>query len=373
VKIASVEAIPLRAALSTPFRFANVVRTVSANVLVRICTDDDLVGWGEACPVPQLTGETQRSVVEVVDAHLTPLLLRRDPLRRTDLLDVLRRGRSGIDFTLAAIDMALLDVAGKAAGLPVAELLGGRRRDHITVHGSVGWNEDADAMADTARQQAQQFGWLKLYAGVADLASDLDRIDRVRAAVGADHPFLVDINGRWTVTEVARAAERLAAADVRVVEQPVAAADARGNATACRLLHERFGIDVVADESIRSPQDVIAVAAAGAATVINIGLSKLGGPTAAAAAAHAAAAAGLSVLVGGVVELGVANAAGLHLAALQPDPALPAYLMGPLKYQRQVTTTTISPHLSSLPVPDGPGLGVDIDPDALHDLDLRIS
>src|SRR3954452_14659654 len=75
VRIARVEAVPLDARLKTPFRFGNVVRTPSANVLVRIVDDDGLVGYGEACPVPQLTAETQESVVALIEQRITPELV----------------------------------------------------------------------------------------------------------------------------------------------------------------------------------------------------------------------------------------------------------------------------------------------------------
>src|SRR3954468_23559057 len=78
MKIASVEVVPLAARLRVPFRFGNVVRTTSDNVLVRITTEDGLVAYGEACPVPQLTAETQESVVALVEERVAPELIGQD-------------------------------------------------------------------------------------------------------------------------------------------------------------------------------------------------------------------------------------------------------------------------------------------------------
>lgn len=371
MKISAVEAIPLRAELSVPFRFANIVRTHSANVVVRIETDSGIVGWGEACPVPQLTAETQVSIVDMVTSRVAPTLIGQDPLRRGFLADQLLLTSHGISFTMAAVDTALLDIAGKASGVPVSELLGGRYVESVEVHGSVGWAEKAADQADTAAKQAELFHWLKLYAGTGTLEEDLERIETTRERVGEQHPFLLDLNGLWTITDVARAADRLQAAGVRVVEQPMPPHDHLGNAAACRILAHEHGIDVAADESIRTAADVAAVARAGAATVINVGMSKLGGVTRALQAASVARSCGLGVMVGGVVELGLANAAGLHLAACLPQLAAPAYLMGPLKYQRQITSPVIDPQASHLAVPAGAGLGVDVDVDAIAELDKR--
>ncbi|MBR8740777.1 mandelate racemase/muconate lactonizing enzyme family protein [Nocardiopsis sp. MG754419] len=371
MNIVSVEAIPLRAELSAPFRFAHITRTVSSNVVVRLTTDEGLVGWGEACPVPQLTAETQRSIVEIVDERVAPVLLGADPLHRSEWAGRILSTSHAIDFTMAAVDTALLDIAAKSAGVPLSRHLGGYATDTVEVHGSVGWDADPATVARTAATAAERFRWLKLYAGRGSLEGDLRGIEAAREEVGEAHPFLLDVNGLWSVTDVARAADRLRRAGVRLVEQPVAPTDLPGNARATRILTDGNGIDVVADESVRRPQDVVRVAHAEAASVVNVGLSKLGGVSAALRTADVARAHGLGVLVGGVVELGIANAAGLHLAACVGATSGPAYLMGPLKYARQITAPVIAPVDSTLEVPRGPGLGVEIDEEALTALDAR--
>jgi L-alanine-DL-glutamate epimerase-like enolase superfamily enzyme len=100
-------------------------------------------------------------------------------------------------------------------------------------------------------------------------------------------------------------------------------------------------------------------------------MSKLGGPSAALQAAQLAAAAGLGVMVGSVIELGIATAMGLHLAAALPQLAYPSYLMGPLKYREQITTEQITVTDAHVAVPTGPGLGIDVAEDALRHLDAR--
>ncbi len=102
-----------------------------------------------------------------------------------------------------------------------------------------------------------------------------------------------------------------------------------------------------------------------------MGLSKLGGITAAFDAATTARALQLTVMVGSVVELGIATAAGLQLAAALPELAYPSYLMSPLKYTRQITWPPFEPLDSALAVPVDPGLGVEIDAEAVQAMDLR--
>ena len=371
MRIARVEAVPLEARLKTPFRFGNVVRTTSANVLVRVVGEEGLVGYGEACPVPQLTAETQESVVALVEQRVAPELVGDDARHWRPLLGRIAKRCFQASFTQAAVDMALLDLAGKSLGVPVHQLLGGKHRDTIEVHGSVGWDADPERVADTAERQAPEFRWLKLYAGTGTLEEDLQRIAAARRRVGGDHPFLLDVNGLWSPLQAIAAGPVLRELGVAVVEQPVAAADEDGQARVAGVYAEHHRIGVIADERVRSPSDVHRVAVTGAAQCVNIGVSKMGGIVAAFDAAATARAAHLRASVGSVVELGVATAAGLQLAAALPEVSYPSYLIGSCKYERQITWPALEIVDSRLAIGTAPGLGVEVDEEAVAAMDLR--
>jgi L-alanine-DL-glutamate epimerase-like enolase superfamily enzyme len=371
MRIARVEAVPLDARLKVPFRFGNVVRTTSANVLVRVVSEDGLVGYGEACPVPQLTAETQESVVALVEQRVAPELIGEDARHWRPLLARLGKRLFQASFTQAAVDMALLDLAGKSLGVAVHELLGGRHRGHIEVHGSVGWDADPERVADTAERQAPEFRWLKLYAGTGTLADDLERIASARRRVGDDHPFLLDVNGLWSPPEAIAAAPVLRELGVAAVEQPVAAGDDDGQARVAAVYAEQHQIGVVADERVRAASDVHRVALTGAAQCVNVGVSKMGGIIAAFDAGATARSAYLGVSVGSVVELGVATAAGLQLAAALPEVSYPSYLIGSRKYERQITWPPLEIVDSRLAIGTAPGLGVDVDEEAVGAMALR--
>ncbi|MGH2842683.1 MAG: mandelate racemase/muconate lactonizing enzyme family protein [Solirubrobacteraceae bacterium] len=367
MKIESVEAIPLAASFRTLFRFGTTDRTDSPNVVIVIRTDQGLAGYGEACPVPAFTSETQRSIVELVEERLEPMLVGRDPTRRTALLHDISLLLKSAPFTVAALDTALLDVTARSMDVPVHVLLGGAVRDAVEVHGSVGWDSDAGRMVDTALEQRETYRWLKLYAGRGQLDDDLDRLQAVRNAVGDQAKLFVDVNGMWTPGDLIRAIPRIQELGLRMVEQPLPPSASGFQ----RDLLAALRVDIAADESVRTLSDAVRVVRERSATVMNVGHSKLGGPTAARQAAELALSAGMGVMVGSVIELGVATAMGIHLAASLARLSYPSYLMGPLKYREQITDQQIEVIDGHVAVPNGPGLGFTVDEDELRRLDAR--
>jgi muconate cycloisomerase len=367
VTIRDIEAIPLRIGFRETFRFGTTDRKQSPNVVLRITTSDGVVGYGEACPVPAFTGETQESIVALVEQRVKPLLVGEDPLRHRPLIRKLERVLFGCPFTLTAVDIALWDLAGKLLGLPISTLLGGRFREQIEMHGSVGWDEP-EAMVEVAlAQRALGYGALKLYAGRGTVRADLTRIGAVRDAVGPEVGLLLDINGQWSVSQCLEALPTLADLGVVLIEQPIAASDELGQAEVVRASR----VDICADESVYTPADVARVGRQRSARVINLGLSKLGGLLRAGECETVARSVGLGITIGSVLELGIASTAGLHLAAAVQTLTYPTYLIGPLKYEHQITAPAMRVEDGDVAVPSGPGLGVEVDTELLAALDLR--
>lgn len=369
MKIHSLEAIPLNVGFKQLFKFGLIDRKASQNVILKIKTEEGLVGYGEACPVPAFTAETQKSVVDNLNQRVAPLLVGKNALDREPLIRLLQRYLPHCPFTLAAVDLALWDLAGKAANLPVSVLLGGQFRRQIIMHGSVGWG-DAETMVETAHSQlAQGYTALKLYAGRGALAEDLKKLETVRAAIPDHIQLLLDVNGLWNVTDCLKALPRLAQIGVIVVEQPLPAWDKEGLAEVVR----KSEIDIAADESVYQPTDVVEISRRQTARVINLGLSKLGGLLSSRECATIARVSGLKVMVGSVLELGIATAGGLHLAASLPELPYPSYLVGPLKYEQDIVEPAISVKDGQIELPDGPGLGIEVDETILGRLDGRKS
>ncbi|MBV9583101.1 MAG: hypothetical protein JO057_31325 [Chloroflexi bacterium] len=369
MRIRSIEAIPIRTTFKETFRYGTTERKDSANVIVRIRSEEGLVGYGEATPQAAFTAETQASILEAIDHVAGPALVGRDAVDHVALITALARALPRSPFTLTALDIALWDLVGKAAGLPVSAMLGGRFRDRVPVHGSVGWGP-ADEMVRTAEQQlAAGFASLKLYAGRGELVEDLERLRAVRRSVADSVDFLLDINGQWTVEQCQQALPALEELGVTLLEQPLAAANLEEQARVTALAP----MTVAADESIYSAEDVFAIASQRRAGAVNLGLSKLGGLLHAHNCAVVAEASGLTALIGSVLELGIATAAGLHFAASVATLPFPSYLIGPIKYRQDIAVPSVSVEHSCVRVPHGPGLGIDVDEELLRALDLRRS
>lgn len=371
MKIASIEAIPLHATLSKPFKFGHVIRLVSANVVIKITGEDGAVGWGEACPVPQLTGETQQSIVDIVDNRLAPLLVGVEPLSWRSIMTRLESSLVGYTFTRAAIETALLDLVGRSIGAPIWQVLGGRFREEIELHGSVGWDSDTQTVVDEVRRQAAEFRTIKLYVGPGDLDADLRTVAAVRGAVPDEIDFIVDVNGLWSRSDAVKAASRLAEAGVSLLEQPLPPADLEGAQLITKLYRDDLGIDIAMDEGLRTARHAARAGAEHSASIATIAMLKLGGPATALHVAITAAEYGLGVMVGSVVELGIATAAGVHLAACIERLDYPGYLMGPRKYSHQVTAEKNQVIDGRFIVPTGVGLGVEIDEEMITSMDLR--
>lgn len=367
MRIQAVEAIPLDIGFAQTFSFGTTDRNRSQNVVVKMTTDDGIVGYGEACPVAAFTREDQQSIVAMVEGEVREALIGQDPLSRAPLLHGLTQRLSGYPFTICAVDIALWDLAGKALGQPVWALLGGRYRTQLPIHGSVGMAPAETMAANAVQQVGQGYTTLKLYAGRGDLGEDIARLQAVRDAVGPGIDFLLDVNGLWNRETCLEALPRLRDLNVVLLEQPLPPDDEPGLAA----VREADIIPIAADESVYSPADVVELSCKRTAQVINLGLSKLGGLLLARECATVARAAGLGVMVGSVLELNIATAAGIHLAASLPELPFPSYLLGPLKYERQIAREPLVVQDGQTSVPDGPGLGIEVDEDVLRQLDLR--
>jgi muconate cycloisomerase len=360
MKITRVEAIPVRVPLKKGMttKTAHGEQVESPYVVVRVHTDEGLVGLGEATVAPLWDGETSPGCVAVIHDILGPALAGEDPRGITALRQKMDRCLKLNPFAKAAVEMALWDLLGKAAGLPVYQLLGGKVRDAVPIKMVIGAFEVREAV-----RLAEQFlGWgvkcLKVKTGL-DPAGDVARVKAVREAAGPQVPIGIDSNCGWDVATARRVLHELRPYGILFAEQPVPPDDPEALAEVRRATD----IPVMADESVFTLGDAWRVARHRAADVLSVYPGKHGGIAATLEVTHLARAAGLACAIGSNLELGIGTAAMLHVAVADPtidSVKYPADLIGPLYHDADLLTQRLTLGPAAARVPEGPGLGVEL-------------
>jgi len=354
MQITKVACIPVDIPYRKTFRISGGGVDVNNNVLVMIVADDGLTGIGEATPLPAYSEETQGTVIHIIRDVLGPALIGQDPRQLDRLDDLMEATISHHPFAKGALSIALYDLVGKALGVPAYQLLGGKRHDRIGFNATVGIAPLEEMVADAVALVNQGFRDIKIKIG-HDLKDDLARLRAIRKAVGPDIAIRVDANQGYRSGDALPALRQMESIGLLWIEQPVPRWDLDGMARLARELET----NILADESVFTPADVLTLARHEAADVINIKVNKYGLGNARRMAAVAAAA-GLPCMVGSMMTMGVSVAAGLHFCAANDFPYT-SELDGALLLADDVLAGNpynVAPAEKFWPVPDGAGLGV---------------
>jgi L-alanine-DL-glutamate epimerase-like enolase superfamily enzyme len=366
MKITRIEPIPVLVPLAPGLttKTAHGEHIDSPYVMVRVHTDEGLTGVGEATLAPRWSGETSPGCVAVLRDVLEPAVVGADP---RDVRGVWQRLRGAVrhnPFAIAAVEMACWDLAGKAAGLPVYRLLGGRVREAAPMKRVVG-AFDVPRAADLAQRFLDEGTvHLKVKVGL-DVATDVERVRAVRERAGDDVTIGVDANCGWTVAEAKRALRAMEPLGVTFAEQPVGVDDPR----ALAAVRAATTIPVMADESVFTAQQALDLVRHDAADIFAVYPGKNAGLLGSLAIAEIAAAAGLTCSMGSNLELGVATAAMLHLAVACPTidaERFPGDTLGPLYHEADLITERLDLGPVVARPPEGPGLGVEFDEEQLE-------
>lgn len=359
LRIRRVEAIPICVPFRQPFRDAHGSKETSEYILVRVETTAGIVGLGEATVSATWSGETQVSAKYAIEHLIGPSILAADATDVSRLAARMDQVLAGNPFTKAAVEMALWDIAARAANVPLFQLLGGRVRERVHLKMSV---PAADpTVAASAAEQAAALGMhaVKVKVGT-DPDQDVARVKEVRRSVGDSFPLGVDANGGWNLAEAVATLRTLTSAGLLFAEQPVPA----GDPLQLAAVRRQVGIPIMADETVWTSGDLLAVVRAEAADIVNLYPGKNGGIGKCLRLAAVAEAARLPCVMGSNLELGVGSAAMVHLAvamtALRPE-RYPCDIIGPLYHAGDVVRQPVPIAGGFAAPPPGPGLGVDLD------------
>src|ERR1041384_7152381 len=362
MKITRIETIPVDVPIVPQFQIRGSLgsHVRSPFLLLRVHTDEGLVGLGEVSCTLIWSGEDQVTAAHLIADFLAPALTGEDPRDIARLTAKIRRTVAANPFTKSALEMALWDILGKSVGLPVYRLLGGKVRERVPIKMSVSGAEPRRAAELAEWALGKGLKALKVKVGIEPDA-DVARVKAVRAAIGPEVRLGADANGGWTprgaLAPIRRPVEECS---IYFAEQPVAPLDVQWMAD----VRANVPVPVMADESCYTLQDAMSLARAGAADILSIYVGKGGGIGPARKIAAVAEAAGLTCTVGSNLELGVASAAMAHLATATPGVGaeeFPCDILGPLGYEQDVLTEPIEVRDGAVRAPDKPGLGVELD------------
>jgi L-alanine-DL-glutamate epimerase-like enolase superfamily enzyme len=372
MKIIRIETIPIRVPLKEEFAIRSGrggAHIVSPFLLVRVHTDEGVIGLGEASCTPRWSGEDQVTAAHLITTYLEPLLVGENPIEVARLTQKFRLAFAGNYFTKAAVEMALWDITGKAAGKPVYELLGGKVRESVRTKWSVSGLEPAPAAAIAHWAVAKGFTAMKVKVGT-EPERDIDRVRAVRTAVGDDVKLGVDANGGWSVDVAVNVIEQLSEFRISFAEQPVPPDDIVHLAD----VKKRIRIPLIADESVYSLQDAMTLSRLNAADVFSIYVGKAGGIAPAQRIAEFADSVGLKCTVGSNLELGVGSAAMVHLALATRGIAaeeFPCDIIGPFFYEADIVRQPLPILPGEARATTAPGLGVDLNDDNVERYRVR--
>tara|TARA_Y100001933_G_scaffold131005_1_gene130491 strand:- start:1498 stop:2628 length:1131 start_codon:yes stop_codon:yes gene_type:complete len=376
VKIASVETFDLRCDIEPSFGWSQGWINQRATTLVKITTEDGLVGWGEG------------AAASLIDELLAPLVIGGNPMQRAGLWERMFHALYNANIfvglagsALSAIDIALWDLAGKATGLPAHALLGGKVRNRVAVYATGLYyteGEFPNRLLDEARSYVEQgFTGIKTKVGGLTVEEDVRRVRALRETIGPDVRLMVDANEAYNATTAIRIGHKLADLDLMWFEEPVNAQDIE----AYLQVKDALPMAIAGGENLRTRFEFKDYLARRAYDIAQPDIMHCGGITEMARICCMANAYGIQVnphVWGSPIMI----AATLHVTATLPpcptarDPQpyeqepVMEFDRTPSAIRQQVCSEPFDQRDSYIQVPEGPGLGIEVDEYVVRDLSI---
>lgn len=355
MKIIKVTATPLDLALKEPFSIANETVDVGENVFIKIETNEGIIGWGCATP-DSVTFETKETVIKCFDKIVKDTLIGKDPLRINLINDIIEEKVKGNSSLKTGVNIALYDILGKKADMPLYKLLGGYK-DKIETSVTIGLNP-VDAMVEKAKNFVSMgFTCLKIKCGM-DVDQDIQVALAIRNAVGPNIKLRMDANEGYTLEKALHVIETLEKldADIEILEQPTPAR----YLYALKEVTAQCPVPIMADETALSLRGSLKAVKMEIADMINIKLMKIGGITNAIKANTYAEIAKIPVMAGCMNESMAAMSASVHFACAFKN-VLYADLDSALDFKEDIVKGGAR-YQDGFVIPlDKPGLGIEVD------------
>ena len=360
MKIIAVEAIPFSIPYVKPLKFASGEVHAAEHVLVRVHTDDGVVGVAEAPPRPFTYGETQAGIVAVIEQIFAPAITGLTLTEREVVTTRLARTVAN-PTAKAAVDMAIWDALGRTLGLPVSALLGGYT-DRMRVCHMLGFADPAAMVTEAERVQSTYgISTFKVKVGRRPVTLDTAVVRALRDRFGDSVELYVDGNRGWSASESLRAMKEMADLDLLFAEELCPADDVLGR----RWLVDKVDVPFIADESVPTAADVTRELLGGSASAISIKTARTGF-TGSQRIHHLAEGLGVEVVMGNQIDGQIGTACAVAFgAAFESTTRRAGELSNFLDMSDDLLVESLRIRDGVLPVPSGAGLGIDVDPDKL--------
>ena len=341
--------------LKQPFVTSLAYRDHANNIFVRIRTEEGIDGWGECSPSPMINGENVDTCFTVGKLVATQLI-GENPLDIEANVSTMNKVIFGNSSIKSAIDIALHDIASKAAGLPLLKFLGGDVHKKIYTDYTVGL-ASVEEMVKRAREVKNMgFDLMKVKLGDGG-AKDVQRIKAIREAIGYDIKIRIDANQGWKVKEAIQTLQDLAPYNIQYCEEPIN----KRNYFRLKKVRNNSTIRIMADECLSDHYDARKLIQGHHCDYFNVKLGKSGGILEAQKIIKEADQAQVEMQIGGFLESRILFTANCHLAHtsdlvkyfdfdsplfMETDP-----IIGGMEYMSDW----------EIKLPDAPGLGVEVD------------
>jgi muconate cycloisomerase len=314
--IKKIEAIPVALPLKKPMHMAGVVIENAYNLIVRVETENGLVGWGESASAPTMTGDLLPGMVAAVRDYFAPLLVGQDALQHPLLMQRVHQEVYRNTGAKCAVECALLDVCGRYLEVPVFDLVGGAKRHQFQMMTLLGSGTCDQDLNDALEKQKNGFNFFKIKLGVRPIEEDIAHTINLRKHLGKHAILCADANMGLSDIDTITYCLEVMSEKLLFLEQPLRSNNPSGMAKVAR----KISIPICGDESITSIEDLMNLSSLGAIEGANLKIIKLGGITSVIHAALICETIGLSVnLACKVAESSIAAASLLHTGAVLPN------------------------------------------------------
>lgn len=339
-------------------------------VIVQLWLRHGATGFGEAATIggPSWNEESPESIQHAIQAHLAPALIGQDGAHFGLLLARMDRACRGNAFAKSAVEMALIDAVARSLDLPAWQLLGGKRHHSLPLAWTLASGDvERDLEEAQLRLQQRRHRVFKIKIGARTPAQDVAHVTQIARGLSGQATLTVDVNQAWDGSTARRHLPALIDAGVTLIEQPVARWNTEALATLSATLGDRACI--MADESVCTPQDAMALARAQASQVFSLKVAKHGGLLRTLQVAAVAEAADIAWYGGTMLETSIGSAASAHVFATLGAQHHGCELFGPQLLVDDLVSERMAIRDFELQLPDGPGYGLNVEPAQLDRFD----